>query len=439
MAFNAGRDGKVMKMSLSLNIVSYELMVYADENYKSRVSSGQPYGHSDSPVKGTGAPIHLGANVTHLVTEDYASDDGISELSFQSDGLGIEDEVELGAGKDDDLHDDQPFLSSTDFLLFGVPRSVLLHVKVSPVTAAFRGHSEGDRQTTVSVGYIVVSGAKNGQILSLGSAEHASVQAAALSPIYEVSFDEKRKSVRRESVSSNSRFCNLPNRALNITVTKFDHVRAMEVDMAKVNVTFELEAAVKIVEFISMSSVRQPKSVLPQSVYDNIRRFMRVHANRTESATKLFQTGLSILCRVHGVEVSVPCSELIEDTSNQMSGEPICSDPSSDERTKLTLRLRLIEYYDGSSLQDTSFSLNDLLDDKSNYSDAKSTFHGSTFCGATFDKSRTAGRKFDLLDIERLMNLHRSLSSHHAVSAAIVPCHPERSLSHTDTSLLPFL
>jgi hypothetical protein len=216
-----------------------------------------------------------------------------------------------------------------------------------------------------------------------------------------------------------------------MTVTKLEHGKAMEVDMAKVTVTFELEAVIKMKEFITMSSVRQPKSVLPQSAHDDIRRFMRAHAKRTENATKLLQSDLRVVCRVHGVEVSVPCSELVEDASNQFSGEPNASDPSLDERTKLKLALRLIEYYDGSSLQDASPSFNDLLDDKSKYSDARSTFYGSTFGGATFEERHTAVRKLHLLEIERLLNLHQSLSSHHAVSAAIVQCPLERSPAHT--------
>ena len=413
-----GTDKKNLKLYLTVNVVSYELLLCEDEMYRSVGAQNPLSGDSNLSVSDRRAASQIDTHLINLFTDDQASDDDISELTFLSTGSGLDNNVEVGVSVEEQEADgNEPILSSNDFLLFSMPNKVILLVKVSSVTASFRGNTGGDRQSSLSVGNILVSGIKNGTLLSVGSAEHT-LDESASNPMKEIRFDKRRKSANPGTRSSmnQSGVLNLHNRALHMSLTKWENEKVMELDIAKVNVTVELEAVMKLKGFISSSSVIQPRSVMPKSAYDDVRRFMRLHAKSMEKAAKLLQTDLSIACRIHGVELNVPCSELAEDCSTSFSPRPDII-PSIDERSKVMITTTLVEYYDGTRIFDVSPSLIPLFDEKSIYSDAKSIPRSSLFGGVPFfiEERRSIDRKLCLLDVERILNLHRSPSSHHAV------------------------
>ena len=406
-------NGITMRISLSLKILSYELLVYKDEMFSAAPTLS---GDSNSSVHGLKYAPQLGTNMKNLVTDDFSSNDNISELSFLSGGLDLDENDEFGATEGEEASHDLPILSSTDFLCYGMPQNVLLHVRVSEMHSSFQGSIGGNKHLTVSVGQIAASGANNNHIISLGSAQQE-MNAGHVNPMSEVRVDNKsRRFTQCEPTFATSRFAflDIPVRALHIFVTECENSKIMEINMSKILFSLELETVVKLNDFIT-TFITWPRSVIPKSAFDDIRRYLQSHAHGIINSPFLMQQDLSIGCRILGLEVNVPCSELLKDTSSPPCVNPEVVQPSIDNRAALVMTMQSIEYYDGLHIHHIASRFLDQLDDQSKYSDAKSKSYASTFGGADFEVGWATDRKLYLLDIRQLLDQHQSFSSHHAV------------------------
>lgn len=406
-------NGKRMRISLSLKILSCELIVYKDETFSATANAS---GNSNSSLHGLKSALLVGTDLKNLVTDDFSSNDDISELSFLSGALDLDERIELKDTEEGDASHDLPILSSTDFLSYGMPRNVLLHVKVTGMHFSFQGSLGETRHLTMAVGKIVASGVNNCHIISLGS-DQQTMNDVYRNPMRETRAYKTRRFTQRESSFAKGRFAflDIPERALNVFVTECDNRKIMEINMAKICISLELETVVKLNDFITTSAT-WPKSVIPKSVYDDIRCYLQAHAQGIINDPMLMKHDISIGCHILGLEVNVPYTKLINDASIPHHDHPKVAHPSIDNCTLLMMTMQNIEYYDGLHIQHILSSSLDQPDDQSRYSDAKSKSFASTSGQANAEDGWVTDKTLELMDIQQLLDLHQSCSSHHAVS-----------------------
>ena len=344
------------KFSLSLYFKTVELMIVADE---------QNLPPADKPV----------ARLSQDDSKSGSSDD-VSELSFLSeeDFFREQDSAPIAALEEE--VNDNPMLSSTDFLLFGLPENLLLHVTLSPLRCSMLGRSGGSKNVNFTIGSITASGEGCDNLLAIGSR-------ASPTPVPVVSLSKRGSTANSDKNYRISAPSTGPKEAVKFSVVIQEGQKAVQADMAKVHVSLDILLLFKLLQFHKTSDVGAPQRMLPKSAREEARLFILRENPRSPLA------GINSSVRIHGVDISVPVDPMQHIDSESSSSQSGSNEGGDHESTpSVCLSTRIIEMYSGTAVND--------------------------LCGGA--EAGVQVGSLEMLDLNELVASQASLSSHHCVS-----------------------
>jgi hypothetical protein len=257
-------------------------------------------------------------------SESSSSD--LSELSVLTDDQRFFEDGPIGPIVDEE-EDQGVKMSSTDFLLFGLPENTLLRLTISNLGSSLKGRSGGPVEMKVVVGRIAAVGEDDSHILTMGLSS-----GKQLTPVAEVNvqpgMQQRRKSNDSFSVdltkdddksvdfnySHRGRHMgegtlltpartSAPSRAVSLCFRNDEVFKSVQCDLSKIVVSVDLNPAAKLLQFYSKSEIKYPHKILEKSSREVARKFM-VYKTATSSGFGDVSTSI----RVHGLEVRVPYS-----------------------------------------------------------------------------------------------------------------------------------
>lgn len=358
---SASGDGS--RISFSLFFKSVELMLVAAETNMPDAKPASRYSQG-SPSTG--------------------SSDDVSELSFLSeeDFFREQDSVPVAAAVQEEA-EENPMLSSTDFLLFGSPRNLLLHVTLSPVRCSLLGKSRGSKNINFTVGSITASGEGRDSLIAIGSrASPTPVPVVSLSKKFNQSSHDDG-GFPRFSSHSTSHGTPGPKEAISFSLIKHEAQKALQVDIAKVHVCIDIPLLVKLIQFPSTSDEGSPKRMLPISAREEARLFIL----RENPPSKL--AGINSSVRIHGIDLSVPVEALPSMPDSDSSDDSGSENFEGRENNAPAVRIsaKIIEFYSGTAVSD--------------------------LCNV---ESGGAVGALQMLDVSELVSARATLSAYHSVS-----------------------
>jgi hypothetical protein len=352
------------KISFSLNFKSVELMLVADD--RNAIAIGRAASRQSQSASRSG------------------SSDDVSELSFLSeeDFFREQESAPVAAAEEDPS--DKPILSSTDFLLFGLPRNMLLHVTLAPLRCSILGRSGGSKNINFTIGSITASGGGHDNLIAIGSR-------ASPTPIPVVSLSKGLSKGDRGGYGADAAFSrfahstpSVPKEAVKLSFVKNQSHNVLQADVSKIHLCLDITLLLKLMQFASTTEEGNPKRMLPKSSREEARLFIL----RENPPSKL--TGINSSIRIHGIDVSIPVdpleNEMASDSSSssQHSGNDNLFESNSPSARIST---RIIEVYSGSAVSD--------------------------LCGG--ENGGQVG-SLEMLDVAELIAARDTLSSHHCVS-----------------------
>ncbi|CAB9515429.1 Putative vacuolar protein sorting-associated protein [Seminavis robusta] len=312
------------KISFAFFFKSVEVMLVSDE------------GSNPAPFQRT---------TSYLSHDDPStrSSDDVSDLSFLSEEDFFMEQESAPAAVVEEEHTDNPMLSSTDFLLFGLPKNMLLHVTLSPLRCTILGRSGGSKNVNFSVGTITASGSGRDNLIAIGSR-------ASPKPVPVVNLTKRdRSSTRDGGLRFSTHAPTAPKEAMTISVVLSKGHRVLQADVAKVHVCLDVPLLIKLVKFPSTSDEGNPRRTLPKSEREEARLFIL----RENPPSKLAEMNSSI--RVHGIDLSIPVDAMaaaeaeVESSASSYSGSferPESRSPSA------RITAGIVELYSGSAVSD---------------------------------------------------------------------------------------
>lgn len=350
------------KISFSLVFRSVELMLVADER---------------------NAPAMVRPSSKMSVADSSSSDD-VSELSFLSEeDFFREQESAPAAAVEEEAHE-KPMLSSTDFLLFGLPKNMLLHIILSPLRCTLLGRAGASKNINFTVGTITASGGSDGNLVAIGSR-------ASPTPVPVVSLSKKDSGSSHErKYRFNAPSATGPKEAVTFSLVINDGQKLLQADVSKVYLNLDVPLLMKLADFPSAPNEGNPTRMLPKSHREEARFFIL----RENPPSKLTEINSSI--RIHGVDVSMPVDAVGQTAENLDSsdssdsgsfGQPERNVPSAHFSAKI------IEMYSGTAVND--------------------------LCNT---ETVAQVGSLAMLDVEELVSSRGTLSSHHAVRHLLILC-----------------
>jgi len=340
------------KLSISLVFKSVELMLVDDDNK---------------------APAM--ARQKSRISDSSGSSDDVSELSFLSEEEFFREQESAPAAVVEEEDEENRMLSSTDFLLFGLPKDMLLHITLAPLRCTYLGRAGGSRNINFTVGSISAIGGGE-SIIAIGSR-------ASPTPVPMVSLSRNKSGSSHDRFRFNSQSAKIPKEAVRFSVVAHEDQKVLQADILKVHVCLNFSLVSKLLEFPEKAaSEGSPQRTLPKSHNEEARMFLL----NENSPSKLAELNASI--RIHGCEVSIPV-ESMESTMNAMDSSNLSNAVAFDQNNSPAARIsaRLIEMYSGAAVND--------------------------LCG-TENTAPQVG-SLAMLDVAELVASRGNLSSHHSV------------------------
>ena len=391
-----------LRVSASITFSNVEIMVY------------QEYGNvgdSTDPMRFRLAPSGLSSNDLidsrtrasvglQVVTNDASSSD-VSDVSILSDDqLFFDQNVDALSLPDGESTGDLPIMSSADFLLFGLPRDVLLHVKVSGLAGKTRGQSGSQQILSLAVDNVSIDGDKDCHLLSLIP---TSVDDSAR-PLDEVHIEKQKKPVKKKTLVSFTELEVSQEQAILVSVVSKEIGSQLQCDLCKAVVTVDLQAAAKIYAFFSNVQVTFPQPLIASTQVDELREYVFQRLAAAKTMWNNSNEGISSAFRLHGLEIAIPGPQEADTISRKAFGSSIDTANLRNLEAKASLSLKLIEYYDGSLFEDILSLSND-------YSEVGSRM---TNDGPMCDKG-WQHRNLRMMNISKIVEGHHPSSSKHSV------------------------
>jgi hypothetical protein len=340
-----------------------ELMVYqesknvADSTDSMRfrlASSGwTPNGFLDSKIRSSAG--------LQVVANDASSSD-VSDVSILSDDqLFFDQNDDTSSMPDGESAGDVPIMSSADFLMFGLPRDVLLHVTVSGLVGKTRGQSGSQQILSLAVDNVSIKGEQDCHLLSL---KPTRVDGSAR-PLDEVHIDKQKRTPKKKTAVSFTELEIFQEQAILVSVVSKEIGSKLQCDLCKAVVTIDLKAAAKIYDFFSKVQVTFPQPLIaPTQVYA-LREYVLQHLAAAETAMKNSNEGISSAVRLQGLEVAIAGPDDGDSLSRKVSGSSADTATTRDAKSKVKVSLKMIEYYDGSLFEDILSLSNDYIEEGS--------------------------------------------------------------------------
>ncbi len=403
-----------MKISFALSVKSIDVMV-VEEEYIFDISPEEMKRSSNSGRLSVGA-----LSREYYSGGEESSSDDVSDLSVLTDDqrffnetgqvepIAEEEEEETGAK-----------MSSTDFLLFGLPTDPLLRLTIDSLGCSMRGRSGGRLNFGLSIRRIAAVCENESHVFSMGTYD-------VTTPVAEVNVDltARRKSFDSFEMDPSTSFIsrqgsgmsargqgNDSGRAVALMICTGEAHKDVECDLSKIAFTLDLMPAAKLLQFYTKTEIKFPDRIVEKSSRDVARKFMVYKTN-----SHGFLSTLNSSIRVHGLEIRVPlCVEDLEtseashvDMSNRFDDDSLLSTSDTRANVALLFSTDSFDLYTGSSVDEISVAA----------SNDFSVSRSSLFSGSLSSRKATPVKALEMLDIVELTSASDSFSCRHVVSGA---------------------
>jgi hypothetical protein len=401
-----------MKISIVFSIKLIDLIV-VQEDYLFDIAPEQ------LKRPGNSGRVSVGAlSQDYYSGDEESSSDDVSDLSVLTDDQRFFSETgqvgPIAEEEDDDGNGAK--MSSTDFLLFGLPEDPLLRLTVESLSASLRGRSGGRLNFGGSIRRISALGENNCHIFSMGTYDVAT-------PVSEVDFSAARRRSfdsfdmdlstsflcrQGSGVSSRGRGSD-SGRAISLILSIDENYKDILCEFSKILLTLDLMPASKLVQFYARSEIKFPDRIVEKSSRDVARKFM-VYKTTAQSSLK----AINATVRVHGLEIRVPLSvdssESSEashvDASNSYDDDSLRTPLDSRPKAAWIISTDSLELYSGSPVDEfTAAATNDFGASRS-----------SLFSGSVANRRAAPVKALEMLDIVELTSSSDSFSCRHVVS-----------------------
>ena len=427
----ASVEDTAMRITVSFQVKSIDLMIIQEDFAAENAVFDEAGQSSDG--------LSAGGSLSDGEFSGSSSGDDVSELSILSEERQFFSESASMSGYVHEEEDAGAPLSSTDFLLFGLPNNVILRTTISPLNASFRAKSGGPKHIGLSIGKVVLLGDKGHEILALGqnqdhkpmadvnlgsgslrNARRGSNDNGLGGSVHGVwrRNDSDRigfspgERLRSDDFSSRSR----QDRAVSMYLVSLNSAKVLQCDFSKASVVVDLGPVGKLVRFFSESRVLYPDKIIPKSSREVARKFMVQKSTASTGSGKL-----STYIKMHGLEVKIPFLKTnVHDADFEVSDAELSSSVDSDQIAMSvasssssegtphfsTLTSSSLELYSGVAVEEiVSVGTVDFAQSKS------SMFSGS------FASRKVTAKSLAMLDLTELTSSHDSFDSNHWVSA----------------------
>ena len=386
-----------LRISASIAFSKVELMVYQEslstrdsvDSMRFRLASS---GLSRSGVLDTRMRSSAGLQV--VTNEDARSE--VSDVSILSDD-------QLFFEQNDDIFSfpegeggDVPIMSSADFLMFGLPRNILLHASISGLVGKTRGQSGGQQIFSLSLGSVSIEGYKNSHLLSMNPTNPDTER-----PLDEVDVEKQEKHTRKQTAVSFAEVELFHHQAMLISVVTKQTSSTLQCDLSKAVVTCDLSSVVKVVDFFANVEVTFPEPLVTPNKISRLRQYVLQSLAAEDRESNKIGEGISSAIRLHGLEIAIPTLPDEKDSRGTSRDTP----ESSTTESKVRVCLSLIEYYDGTLFDDIFILSSDFGEDRS----------FTTGVLSSNDKG-WQGRVINKMNVSNFADGIHSCSSSHSVS-----------------------
>lgn len=325
----------------------------------------------------------------------YLTDDGNfpEPSSFEQD---VAEEMESG-----------PLLSTEDFLTFCKPTGVVLDFSIASLNLFCGGLSGGVKKIAFGVGTVSVVGEGNCNLLTAGSTISNDFQ--EFFSMQEISVVKNRKQSLGQRLSTGGEREAI--RACFLLMQNQENF--LEVDLAKIVVSAELEAVAAVQRF-SKTIVTFPRPLIANNELDILRECL---LNRSNGA-QVWQ-GVDCALRCHGFDVVIPSASVEGSDTLRVSAR-------AKRGGLVRASVTFVEFYSGSLVEQIYLSSCEHQDTFSRFSGSKSTGYAS---GQPFPLAQNLDRGLKLLDICHIYDQQRSMNADHAVSTTLSHAQNIRTLT----------
>jgi hypothetical protein len=345
--------------------------------------------------------IRSSAGLQVVTNEDARSE--VSDVSILSDDqLFFDQNDDVYSFPEGEIADDAPIMSSADFLMFGLPRNILLHASISGLVGKTRGQSGGQQIFSLSFNSVSIEGGKNSHLLSMNS-----INPDTERPVDEIDAKKKEKHSRKQSVMSFADVELFQDQAILVSVVTKPTSSTLQCEMTKAVVTCDLCSVVKVFGFFTNIEVTFPKPLVTPNKISILRQYVMQGLAVEDRESNKVGEGMSSAIRFHGLEVAVPTFPVEKESSGSSRDTTECS----NAEPKVQLRLSLIEYYDGTLFEDVFMLSSDIGEDGC---------FKTTGMLSSDDKSRQR-RRINNMNTSKVADENHFRSSSHSVSTSTIP------------------
>lgn len=407
----AGKADDRMIVSFALQIKSID-MIIVEEEYHFELS---PELARHTTASGRISP---GAQSREYYSGgEESSSDEVSELSVLTDDQRFFNESgHIGMIAEEEEDEERVRMSSTDFLLFGLPENPLLRLTITSLSCSLKGRSGGPFNTGVTIRQIRAVADNDTQIFSMGASE-------PITPVAEISvgsghgrrsFDtieldlptnfgaqqEPRILMRDGMLGS--------GRALSLVWYKEENSNDIQCDLSRIALNLDLGPAKKLLEFYAKSEIKFPSRILEKSSVDVARKFMvyKTVVHKPVGA-------LSVAFRIHGLEIIVPffvpnceTSEASDvDASNNFETDSHIPSATGRRDYSLFFGMDCLDLYTGTAVDAICAAANNDL----------GASRSSLFSGSLASRRSSTVKTLEMLDVVALTATNDSFSCRHWV------------------------
>lgn len=388
-----------LRISASIAFSKVELMLYQEslstrdsfDSMRFRLASSElpPSGVLDTRIRSS-------SGLQVVTNEDARSE--VSDVSILSDDqLFFDQNDDVYSFPEGEVADDVPIMSSADFLMFGLPRNILLHASISGLVGKTRGQSGGQQIFSLSFDSVSIDGGKNSHLLSMNSTNPDTER-----PVDEIDAKKKEKHSRKQSAVSFAEVELFQDQAILISVVTKPTSSTFQCEMSKAVVTCDLCSVVKVFDFFTNIEVMFPKPLVTSNKISILRQYVMQGLAVEDRESNKVGEGMSSAIRLRGLEVAVPTFPVEKESSGSSRDTTECS----NTEPKVRLRLSLIEYYDGTLFEDVFVLSSDFGEDGS---------FKTTGMLSSDDKSRQR-RRINNMNTSKVADENHFRSSSHSVS-----------------------
>jgi hypothetical protein len=378
-------------VSVSVTFLNIEVSVYRDrQSFEGSVDSTRlrptrSNGPLDSKIRSSGLQLVAGdASVSDFSDLSMLSDDQIF-LGEDADSSNLPEVESLG----NDL-----IMSSTDFLFGLTGGDVLLQAVVSGLIIKTRGHSSGTKISSLTIDQVSVNSHDGCHLMSL--IPHGD------RPLDEVLTCKPRKPVKSTPFVGGMGI--FQEQAVIVSLVWKRSGAQLQCDLSKVKATIDVEAASNLVDFFADVRVMSPQPVTAPTPVDELRAYVLRRLAIVKGRWIDSSDCISRALRIHAVELRIPCPD-DSDSFSRNSSSASESAISRDAPAKVKITMNLVEYYDGSFVEDICALASDFSEDISRITEGMSVM-------GNVDWVR---RHLKMLDVPELITAQLPTPSRHSV------------------------